>query len=104
DARIEWSAPAVAIDRLVRACTPAPGAWTTFRGERFKVAPVRVKTEVATLKPGEISAGKREVLVGTGTVPVQLSDVRPQGKQQMEAAAWARGVRIADGEHFGEEA
>ena len=29
DAQVDWSAPAVAIDRQVRACTPAPGAWTT---------------------------------------------------------------------------
>ena len=37
DARISWDQPAESIDRLIRGCTPAPGAWTTFRGERFKV-------------------------------------------------------------------
>ena len=39
DARIDWSLPAVAIDRQVRACTPAPGAWSTFEGERIKIGP-----------------------------------------------------------------
>ena len=42
DARIAWTRPATAVDRLVRGCTPAPGAWTTFRGERLKVSPVTV--------------------------------------------------------------
>ena len=28
DARIDWAEPAVAVDRRIRACTPAPGAWT----------------------------------------------------------------------------
>src|SRR3954468_5437528 len=42
DVRVDWTAPAVAIDRLIRGATPAPGAWTTFRGRRLKLAPVRV--------------------------------------------------------------
>ncbi len=37
DARVDWSDPAVAIDRQVRACTPAPGAWSTFEGDRIKI-------------------------------------------------------------------
>src|SRR5918995_6232297 len=40
DAAVDWMAPALRIDRLVRACTPSPGAWTTFRGERLKLGPV----------------------------------------------------------------
>jgi methionyl-tRNA formyltransferase len=40
DARVRWDRPAVAVDRQVRGCTPAPGAWSTFRGERVKLLPV----------------------------------------------------------------
>ncbi len=40
DAEVDWSEPAVAVDRRVRACTPAPGAWTTYAGERVKLGPV----------------------------------------------------------------
>lgn len=98
DARIDWGRPAVATDRLVRACTPAPGAWTTFRGQRIKLDPVMIGVE--PLRPGEIVAGKHEVLVGTGTRSVRLTDVRPQGKPRMPAEAWARGVRVAPGERF----
>ena len=44
DARVDWSAPALRVDRLVRACTPAPGAWTTFRGKRLKVLHARMSS------------------------------------------------------------
>jgi methionyl-tRNA formyltransferase len=98
DARVPWSAPAMHVDRLVRACTPAPGAWTTFRGERLRLMPVRPVPERTDLAPGQLEAGKRDVLVGTATHAVALGDVRPQGKKQMPAADWARGTRVAAGE------
>ena len=41
DAEVDWTEPAVAVDRRIRACTPAPGAWSTHEGERIKVGPVR---------------------------------------------------------------
>lgn len=101
DAEIDWSAPALRVDRLVRACAPAPGAWTTFRGERLKVvsaAPVAERTDLA---PGAIAATKKAVYAGTASHAVELTWVRPQGKKPMRAADWARGVRIAEGERLG---
>ena len=95
DARVDWGQPAVAIDRQVRACTPAPGAWSLVGDERIKLGPVRLAEEHGPLAPGRLAVTKSEVLVGTGTVPVRLGDVRPFGKRQMPAADWARGVRIA---------
>jgi methionyl-tRNA formyltransferase len=100
DARLDWSAPAMRVDRVVRACTPAPGAWTTFRGERLKVRPVRLDAESAGLAPGELDVGRAGVRVGTGNHPVVLGDVQPQGKRAMLAADWARGVRIEPGERL----
>ena len=100
DARVGWAAPGLRVDRLVRACTPAPGAWTTFRGERVGLGPVRPAPEVLDLAPGALRAGKREVHVGTGSHAVVLGEVRPAGKRTMPAADWARGVRLAEGEAF----
>jgi methionyl-tRNA formyltransferase len=94
DARVDWGTPALHIDRLVRACTPAPGAWTTFRDARLKLGPVRLAPDAEKLAPGEIRAGKNEVLVGTATHPVRLGDVQPQGKRPMAAADWARGLDL----------
>jgi methionyl-tRNA formyltransferase len=104
DAQVRWHDPAVAVDRRVRACTPAPGAWTTFRGERLKVGPVRLRPDVADLRPGELRAGRHEVMVGTADHAVQLADVRPQGKKPMPAEAWARGARPEPGETMTEAA
>src|SRR6478672_2205349 len=101
DARIRWGTPALAVDRQVRGCTPAPGAWTTFRGERLKVHPVAVATVAPVVAPGELVVTKREVLVGTATGPVRLGTVQPHGKKPMGAADWARGVRIETGEKLG---
>lgn len=93
DARVDWSAPAMRVDRLIRACTPAPGAWTEFRGQRVKIGPVRPAPDAPSLAPGQIAASKNSVLVGTATHPVELGEVQPQGKRLMNAGEWARGVR-----------
>ena len=99
DAEVDWSRPAVGIDRQVRACTPAPGAWTTYAGERVKLGPVRL-TDREPLKPGVLEVTKNAVHVGTGSVPVLLGDVKPFGKKQMPAADWARGARLESGARF----
>ncbi len=102
DAQVDWTEPAAAVDRRIRACTPSPGAWTTFDGERFKVGPVVIEANVEPLEPGTLRVLKNAVLVGTGTMPVRLGDVKPFGKKQMPAADWARGVRVESGARFGE--
>ncbi|MGH3412562.1 MAG: methionyl-tRNA formyltransferase [Marmoricola sp.] len=102
DARVVWSAPGVAIDRQVRACTPAPGAWTTYEGQRLKLGPVTSDPDRPALAPGELAVGRHEVHVGTGTAPVRLGEVRPDGRKQMAAADWARGSRVPPGTRLGE--
>ncbi|GGM28700.1 methionyl-tRNA formyltransferase [Promicromonospora citrea] len=93
DARITWTDPALAVDRLVRGCTPAPGAWTVLPdGSRLGVGPVTPRADVVDLRPGEVRALKREVLVGTATHAVALGEVRPVGKKAMPAPDWARGA------------
>lgn len=101
DAQIDWSAPAFAVDRRIRGCTPAPGAWTTYEGERLKVGPVTVLDGDAALAPGELVVTKSEVRVGTGTADVLLGEVQAHGKRPMAAADWARGVRPAQGTRLG---
>ncbi|KGN38841.1 methionyl-tRNA formyltransferase [Knoellia subterranea] len=109
DAEVDWNRPAYAVSRQVRGCTPAPGAWTTFRGERLGLGPVRAAAGDAlsgretdeALAPGEIHATKKAVHVGTAAGAVTLGEVRPQGKKAMSAADWARGVRIGVDEALG---
>lgn len=71
--RIDWQRPPEEIHRLIR----VGGAWTTFRGERFKI-------HAADLVDGRI-------------VP---RIVQPAGKPRLDAAAWRNGARPADGEWF----
>ncbi len=101
DARIDWTAPAMRADRVVRGCTPAPGAWTVFRGERLKVISVGLATDRTDLEPAVLAPAKNHVHVGTGSHAVELLWVQPQGKKPMRGADWARGVRIAPGERLG---
>ena len=101
DAQVHWTEPAVAVDRRVRACTPGPGAWSTWEGQRIKVGPVR-PVDRERLEPGLLEVTKSEVFVGTATGPVGLGRVKPFGKQEMHAADWARGVRLGAGARFGE--
>ena len=101
DARVDWSTPALRVDRLVRACTPAPGAWTTFRAKRLKLAPVEILDDLDDgLAPGATRIDGDAVLVGTASTPVRLTDVQPEGKGLMPAAAWARGVRPSPDDVF----
>ncbi|EAP99292.1 methionyl-tRNA formyltransferase [Janibacter sp. HTCC2649] len=102
DAEITWTTPAYAVSRHVRGCTPAPGAWTTFRGERLGIGPfvvagadaLEARESSEPLSPGEVHVTKKAVHVGTASGVVTLGEVRPQGKKPMAAADWARGVRI----------
>jgi methionyl-tRNA formyltransferase len=94
DARVDWSTPALRVDRVIRACTPAPGAWTTLRDKRVKLGPV-AHSDV-TLEPGQLEDG----LVGTGTTAVRLGWVRPEGKGEMAAVDWLRGLRLEPGERL----
>ena len=93
DAEVRWQQPAPAIGRLIRACTPAPGAWTVFDGNRVKLGPVSDDAQ-DQMTPGEVRVLRDRVLVGTGTGPVELGEVQPDGKRRMRATEWVRGLRL----------
>lgn len=98
DARINWTAPATAVDRHIRAHTPAPGAWTVLGEDRLKVGPVTKALDAEALDAGELRVIKNEVQVGTGSGVVTLGQVQPPGKKMMDAAAWARGNATIHGQ------
>jgi len=101
DAAVDWSAPAIRVDRQVRACTPAPGAWTAYGPDRLKLGPVLPAPDGPALGPGELLVEKRRVLVGTATNPVELGEIQVPGKRPMPAPDWARGARPAPASRFG---
>jgi methionyl-tRNA formyltransferase len=91
EARLDWTRPAVELDRHIRGCSPDPMAWTTLGEDRFKVA-LAAPTLEEGLAPGEVRVEKRRVLVGTGTDALELVRVQPQGKKEMAGADWGRGM------------
>ncbi|MFD0346692.1 methionyl-tRNA formyltransferase [Kitasatospora aburaviensis] len=103
DARIDWTHPALRVDRVVRA-VPRP---RRVDGVPRRAAEDHRPGEAAAgrgfARPGELAVGKNSVRVGTGSHEVELGEVRPQGKKAMRAADWARGARIESGERFGED-
>ena len=101
DARVDWALSAPAIDRQVRACTPAPGAWSMYAGERVKLGPL-TPVEGHRLGPGRLEVTKDAVYVGTATHAVRLGEVKPFGKRQMAAADWARGVSFVPDARLGD--
>lgn len=92
DVRIDWSAAAQTIDRLVRAANPAPIAWTELNGERFQVLAVAPGGRQGNrLAPGELAADRRNLWVGTGSADIRLIQVKAFGRKPMSGADWARG-------------
>ncbi|MBK6762006.1 MAG: methionyl-tRNA formyltransferase [Micrococcales bacterium] len=94
DARVRWDEPALAVDRRIRGCTPAPGAWSMLGELKVKIHPVTISDE--TLAPGLMRVDRHRVLVGTLTSAVELGTVQPAGKKAMAAADWARGLHGDD--------
>ncbi len=107
DAHVAWSRPGHIVERLIRAHTPDPGAWSLVEvggaDLRLRLGPVRRSIgggpgAPESLAPGEVAVGKQAVYVGTADEVVALTWVVPPGKKQMPAADWARGARLAPGQ------
>lgn len=93
DLALHWGEAADDLYRLIR----LGRAWTTFRGKRLKVPLALIRDESSDLAPGELDGA----LVGTGTSPIELVEVQPEGKQRQDAGAWLNGARPAPGERLG---
>jgi len=91
DGRVDWSADADTVDRLIRGVTPEPGAFTTIDGTRLKVIEAVPARGEAELAPGSIEPRDGRLLIGTGSVPMELIVVHPAGKKAMRASEWWRG-------------
>lgn len=93
EARIDWAQPAIAIDRLVRAMQPSPGAWFESGGARVKL--IAAEPSEGSGAPG-CFLGEDQVATGDGAL--RLLTVQPEGKARMPAADWLRGRRLSAGD------
>jgi methionyl-tRNA formyltransferase len=93
---LDFEKPAEVLARIVRAYTPDPGAYTTYRGQRIGV----IRASVARGSPrehGVVSVPADAPHVATGAGWLRLEVVKPAGKREMSGADWARGARGLDG-------
>lgn len=102
EARIDWSQPATAIDRQVRAFDPAPGAETTFQGAILKVW--KAEPVHGSGAPGEVLQGREgRFRVACGSGALDLGVVQRAGGRRLEAAEFLRGSPVPEGARLGQK-
>ena len=94
ETRINWTKPAQEIDCLIRALSPAPGAWCEAKGERLKV--LYAEPVGGSGAPGEILDDKLAVACGEGAL--RLTRLQRSGRGVMEAGELLRGYALPKGE------
>lgn len=103
EAWIDWTQPAVAIERQVRAFNPWPVAQTTLDGTTLRIWDAEAQADATTTQapPGTVVAtGKTGIAVATGAGILQLTRLQPAGKKPMSAADYLN-ARHLDGARFG---
>jgi len=101
DGRIEWTRTATEIYNRMRGFAPWPGAYTEFRGQTCHL---RGKPTVEGVmgEPGTILVEKERlrVICGGGS-RLEVTHVKQEGRKEISAAEFARGVRVKSGDRFG---
>lgn len=92
EARLDFTQPAAALARAVRAFNPAPGAWCEIGGERIKILAAHVGP--GALPPGQIGPG---LAIGTGDAVLQPDIVQRPGRPAMPIAALLNGWTLPPG-------
>ena len=90
DGRIDWTMPAARVERMIRAYTPWPAAFTSWKGQNFKLWQGSVIPGQAA--PGLVRDFDGLVTVGTGDGLLALHEVQPAGKRRMATAQFLNGA------------
>jgi len=85
DCKINWSNPALMIHNQIRAFSPKPGAFTFYKNKRVKLFGSKVLQNLhnARLLPGEIEHTNSFLKIGTGTEPIQITNIQIEGKKKL---------------------
>lgn len=99
DTQFDWQAPAMDLERLVRAMRPAPGAVARWRGETLKIW--RARTETASGAPGTVlESAAHGLLVACGRGALRVLELQRAGGKRLAADVFLRGCPIEAGEHL----
>jgi methionyl-tRNA formyltransferase len=91
EARIDWTRPAIEVDRQIRGLSPVPGAWCEVAGERVKL--LRSRLAEGDGVPGAHLGGFR---IACGSGAIEVTEAQRQGKRPMAAAELLRGWDLPD--------
>jgi methionyl-tRNA formyltransferase len=95
DAVLNWSQPASALERVVRAMRPSPGASTMLQGERLKIW--RARTTADRGAPGSVVAAGDELVVACGDGALAITELQRAGGKALPAAEFLRGRALSPG-------
>ncbi|HEY1908943.1 MAG TPA: methionyl-tRNA formyltransferase [Myxococcaceae bacterium] len=96
DGRLDWTRPAVELERRVRAFVPWPGAWLPLGKELLKVW--RAEVVPGSGAPGTVLSAHGTLDVASGEGALRLLEVQPEGRRRMTAAEFLSGHRLRQGE------
>ena len=99
-ARIDWTKPAVEVSRVIRAFDPAPGAFSTLRGNEVKLFGARLAQDVRGDPGVVLEIDEMGLLVGCGTGGVRIAYAHPAGRRRLASLDWAQGRGVAQGDVF----
>lgn len=95
ETRLDWSRPAVELERAVRAFRPGLGAATTLAGEPLKVW--RASVVAGRAMPGTLVSAGEALVVACGEDALAISELQRAGGRRLGAAEFARGRTLAPG-------
>src|SRR5262245_53470280 len=101
DGHIDWSQPAIMIERRVRGLNPWPGAYSHVGGKLLKIHRARFVTADEKGIPGEVMrADEGRFRVATGSGVLELQEVQLENKKRLSGVAFSRGARIKSGDRL----
>ena len=104
DGLLDWSLPAIELDRRIRAFTPWPGAFTTWHGRTLKVLQATpLPATHQDVPPGTVVALGDGAAAVTGSGALSLEEVQLAGKRSIDIDAFLRGQRGFVGSRLGKQ-
>src|SRR5439155_19942408 len=93
--RLDWTRPALELERQVRALAPTPSAFTTVDGRLLKVHRATIDDRAPGDSPGRVIGHTDALTVATGSGGLRLLEVQLEGRRRMRAAEFLAGHRLA---------
>ena len=96
EGKINWNIKAEEILGLINGLFPSPGAWFTFKGERYKI----LKAELGNSKgePGIVLSENLEIGCKEGSL--KITEIQREGKKVQKIGEFLLGSRIKKGSNL----